>query len=186
MPKSLYQRGKNRIWWVRFTAANQTRVHESTGTRNKEQAGEYLARLQAAHWREVRLGVQPEYTWEEAASRWLDETSHKATHDKAKEILKWVDPHLAGKQLMEINGGLLQSIANTKARETSKSTANRYMAKVRAILNRAVNEWEWVAKAPKVSMFKVKKRRIRWITRAEAESCGPVYLLIRRLWRDSL
>ena len=43
------------------------------------------------------------------------------------------------------------------------------MEVVRAILRKAANEWEWIDKAPKFRMLPEPKRRIRWITRDEAD-----------------
>jgi integrase len=40
---------------------------------------------------------------------------------------------------------------------------------IRAILRKAVNEWEWMDKAPRIRMLPEPRRRIRWITREEAE-----------------
>ncbi len=53
--------------------------------------------------------------------------------------------------------------------QCSKSTKNRYLALIRAILNKAANEWMWLHKAPKLPLFKENKRRIRWITKEEAD-----------------
>ena len=43
------------------------------------------------------------------------------------------------------------------------------LALVRAILNKAVNEWEWLERAPKVRLLKEDNCRIRWLTHIEAE-----------------
>ncbi len=64
---------------------------------------------------------------------------------------------------------LVTVIANAKAKEASTSTANHYMALVRAILRKARDEWEWVERIPKVPMFKQATRRIRWLTHEEAD-----------------
>ncbi len=40
---------------------------------------------------------------------------------------------------------------------------------LRAILRRCVNEWEWLERAPKVRMLKEPTRRIRFLTREEAQ-----------------
>ncbi|HEY6281259.1 MAG TPA: site-specific integrase, partial [Burkholderiales bacterium] len=52
-------------------------------------------------------------------------------------------------------------------------------ALIRAILRKAVYDWEWLDKAPKVRMFKEAQRRIRWLTYGEAErllKCLPEYM----------
>src|SRR5690606_38419926 len=52
--------------------------------------------------------------------------------------------------------------------ESTASTANRYLALVRAILRAARDDWEWVDKVPRVKLYPEPRKRIRWITRDEA------------------
>ena len=46
---------------------------------------------------------------------------------------------------------------------------NRTLELVRAILRKCVNDWEWLDRAPKVRMLKEPTRRIRFLSRAEAQ-----------------
>lgn len=60
----------------------------------------------------------------------------------------------------------------TQAKKDSgvaNSTVNRMMEVVRAILNKAVAEWEWLDRAPAVRMLPEPPRRIRWLTHNAAE-----------------
>lgn len=41
------------------------------------------------------------------------------------------------------------------------STKNRYLALIRAILNKAMREWEWLDSAPKLTLYREPKKRIR-------------------------
>ncbi len=165
---SLYKRGKT--WWIRFTAPNGERVRTSAGTEDRIQAQEYHDRLRAKYWEVQKLGEKPERTWQEAAVRWLKETNHKASHGRDKEILRWLNPYLGDKRLCEINRELLAEVGNTKAAQTSSSTANRYLALVRAIFRKAQKEWEWINTVPRVRMFPQPKRRVRWITQEQAQT----------------
>jgi integrase len=119
-------------------------------------------------WRIERLGERPKRTWEEAVIQWLKEKGHKASLEKDKEIFRWVDRWLRGKLLTDINREMLFRIAEAKVRESNESTANRYMALIRAVLRRACDVWEWTDRAPKVPMYVIRNKRIRWITREEA------------------
>jgi len=110
------------------------------------------------------LGTKPKYTWDEAAYKFLLETQHKATHERDKSKLRWLQQFLRNKPLNEIDRVLLDHIAQTKASETSPSTANRFMALIRTILRKACHEWEWIDKTPKVRLFPEPKRRVRWLT----------------------
>ncbi|MEQ8426354.1 MAG: tyrosine-type recombinase/integrase [Gammaproteobacteria bacterium] len=176
---SLYKRGE--VWWVRFTAPNGQRIRKSTGTEDRESAQEYFDRLKAELWRVKQLGDRPEYRWNDAVVKWLKEKDHKASIEKDKEIFRWVDRFLGGLKLRQIDRALLDQIQEAKARESTRSTANRYMAMIRAVLRRAANEWEWIDKAPKVPMYPVSSKRIRWITPEEAKrliACLPQHLAV--------
>lgn len=164
---ALYRRGS--VWWVRFTAPGGRRVRRSAETENKVEAQEFHDRLKAEHWRLGKLAEQPKKSWDDAAELWLKETAHKADHHHDTAKLKWLERYLGRKPLTAIDRELLSRIADIKAREASTSTANRYLALIRAVLRKAAFEWGWLESVPKVRMFKEPKRRIRWITRDEAE-----------------
>jgi integrase len=120
-------------------------------------------------WQQERLGVKPSRIWNDAVVRWLRETAGKASHKDDVRKLRWLDRYLRGAQLDRITRDQLAELADIKAREASAATANRYMALVRAILRRAALEWEWIDRVPKVRMFKERPRRVRWITREQAD-----------------
>jgi integrase len=126
--------------------------------------GAYLMELKAESWRVQCLRAKPKYTWDEAACKFLLETQYKATHERDKEKLRWLQQFLRNKLLHEIDRELIDRIAQSKAKETSPSTANRHLALVRSILRKACHDWEWIDKIPKIRLFPEPKRRIRWLT----------------------
>ncbi|MEJ1471784.1 MAG: tyrosine-type recombinase/integrase [Candidatus Sedimenticola sp. (ex Thyasira tokunagai)] len=163
---SLLKRGK--IWWVSFTAPNGARIRRSAGTTEKQKAQEYHDRLKAELWRVHKLGENPKRTWQEAVVRWLQETDHKADHKHDIAKLRWLDQFLGNSYLHEVDRELIDQIAQTKKQQATPSTANRYLALIRAILRMARDEWEWIDKIPRVRLFKEPKKRVRWITQQEA------------------
>jgi integrase len=44
----------------------------------------------------------------------------------------------------------------------------RYLALVRAVLKRVAGPWQWIEKAPTVSLYAEAKRRVRWLNKEEA------------------
>lgn len=176
---SLHRRGKT--WWVRFTAPNGQRVRRSTGTEDRKEAEEFHDQLKAKYWRVTRLGEKQERTWNEAAIRWIRETTHKVTHNQDKAKLRWLDRFLRDKPLTAIDRDLIDEIGAAKADESSPSNANRTLALVRSILRRAVLEWEWLDKAPRIRLFPVNPQRVRWLNWETAEkliSCLPIHLAV--------
>ena len=158
----LYKRGKT--WWISFTTPTGKRVRCSAATIDKTQAQELHDKLKADSWRVAKLGDKPKRTWDEAAYQFLIETQHKATHERDKEKLRWLQQFLRNKLLDEVTRELITFIANTKAKETSPSTANRYLSLIRSILRKSCNEWEWIDNVPKIRLFQEPKHRIRWLT----------------------
>jgi integrase len=166
---SLYKRKDSPHWWVKLSLKGR-RVQESTGTSEREQAQELHDRLKASLWEQDRLGVKPRRLWNEAVVRYLAETSHKASQADDKGHLRWLDRVLNGVQLEAINRDLLDRImAERVAGKASNATVNRTLEVVRAILRKAVHEWNWLDRTPRVRMLPEPKRRVRWITRDEAD-----------------
>jgi len=167
---SLYRRGKDGVWWVRFTAPDRHRVRQSTGTQDRAKAQEYQDKLKVELWRVSKLGEKPRRTWQEAAVRYLREVSHKAGYEEDKRQIKWLDKYWREKYLDEITRDVVEKVKEAKLETgVANATCNRMLAVVRAVLRKAAYDWEWMDRAPKVRMLPEPKRRIRFITREEAE-----------------
>lgn len=102
--------------------------------------------------------------------RWLKEQSHKATIGTDRVHFRWLDRHLGGKSLDGITRNVLDRITEAKLAEgVSNATVNRVLEIVRAVLRKCVNQWEWLDRAPNIRMLKEPTRRIRFLTRDEAQ-----------------
>jgi integrase len=55
-----------------------------------------------------------------------------------------------------------------RAGDVTDATANRMLALLRSVLRIAVDDWEWLDKAPKVRLLKEPNRRVRFFTEDEA------------------
>jgi integrase len=116
------------------------------------------------------LGERTRRTWNEAVVRWLKESSHKVTIGMEKAHLRWLDRYLRGKSLVEINRALLDRITEARLAEgKGNGTVNRTLEVVRAILRKSRDEWEWIDRAPRVRMLKEPTRRVRFLSREEAQ-----------------
>ncbi|BBE50951.1 Tyrosine recombinase XerC [Ferriphaselus amnicola] len=159
---SLKKRGNT--WYIDFVAPSGERVRCSAGTTDKTQAQELHDKLKAESWRVDKLGEKPAYTWDDAAYKFLMETTHKATHKDDKSRLRWIQPYLTGKVLRDIDREMISRIGEIKAKQSSPATANRILALIRSIIRRAALEWEWIEKVPRIRLYKEAKRRVRWLT----------------------
>ena len=165
---SLSKRGG--VWWIDFVTQNGQRVRRSSGTANRALAQEFHDQLKAESWRIEKLGERPRRTWNEAVVRWLKESRHKATLDTDKSHLRWLDPYLSGKYLDDISRTLIDRITDERlAQGRRNGTVNRTLEILRAILRRCVNEWEWLDKVPRIRMLKEPTRRVRFLSREEAQ-----------------
>jgi len=166
---SLYKRKDSSIWWVRFTHKGK-RVQQSSGTPVREKAEEYEAKLKSSLWEQERLGARPVYKWNDAVVRYLRETQYKTSQPSDISRLRWLDQYLNGVELQAIKRDLLDRILIAKKAEgVENSTANRVMEIVRAVLTKACNEWEWLDRVPSIRMLPEPTKRVRWITRNEAD-----------------
>ncbi|SMB25196.1 Prophage DLP12 integrase (fragment) [Sterolibacterium denitrificans] len=71
--------------------------------------------------------------------------------------------------LDEITLDVIDGIRAAKLKEATKSTTNRYLALIRAVLIRARDEWEWGDKVPKIRLFKEAANRERSLTKEQAK-----------------
>lgn len=176
---SLYRRPDTPNFWCRFQLAGRE-VRLSTGTANRVQAKEFEAHARAAAWRQVKLGERPPYPWNAARKRWLSET-RKRSVEKDEIILTWLDENLKGESLQEITREVVEELRALKAEEQSESTADRYMALLRAILRKARDDWQVIDSIPKVPMYRPEPEGFRWLRPEEFERlCAqfPMHLLL--------
>src|SRR3990167_4352830 len=164
---ALYKR--NKIYWIDINH-NGSRIQRSTGTSDKIAARQFHDKVKADLWRQTKLSEAPKRTWMEAALRWINESSHKRSLADDKMHFRWLNPFLKDKTLDEIDRDLIDKVAAKKAETgVAVATVNRMLALIRSILNKAVNEWEWIDKAPKIKLRQEQNHRIRWLTREEAD-----------------
>ena len=162
----IYKRN-NGIWYVDITTAGGRRIRQSAGTKIREEAQKLHDKLAYELWQQQHLGQKPARLWEEAAVRWIKEqgSKKKSIRDdisRLRGLTKFKGiflHHLSRDFIMDTIGGL----------SCSDSTKNRYLALIRAILNKAVKEWQWLDDVPKITLYREAKRRIRWLNRPEAE-----------------
>ncbi|WP_254600257.1 site-specific integrase [Burkholderia contaminans] len=159
-------------------------VQGSTGTRDKAQAQEFHDRLKVDLWNQARLGTKPRHSWNDAVVRYVGERAGLASLETSKIHLRWLDRHLSGVALADIDRNRVDAIALAKRQEprtvrtrhgivetdraVSDGTVRRVIGVLKSVLNAAV-EWEWLERAPVTKRAKIVSKRIRWLTPAEAE-----------------
>lgn len=115
-----------------------------------------------------QLGEKPRLSWKEAVVRYLRETNNK---DRQNEInlFRYLDPFLGHMMLDEIRRMHIDAIIHKRLSEgVTNATVNRLLQKLRAVLNKAKKEWEVKCDPPFIKLLKEPKKRVRWLTQAEA------------------
>ena len=135
---SLYKRKDSPYWWIKLAPipGESGPLQQSTGTADRKDAQQVHDRLSVSRWEQARLGVKARQVWEHAVLRWLQETTHKATHADDKAKLRWLDPYLAGKYLDEIDRTVIDRIKFERDKLASAGTTNRRSTRA---IRRSVN-----------------------------------------------
>lgn len=164
---SLYKRGS--IWWIRFTKPDGGELRETTQTADRRQAQEYHDTRKAELWRVAKLGESVRHTWQEAVVRWLEEHPDRKSLRSVVTPLRQADHLLGGLYLDQIHRDLLtQFVQERRAAGCRNSTINTSLSAIRAVL-RAAHRWEWLNREPSIPLLPVVTRRIRWLTREDAD-----------------
>lgn len=169
--QGLYQRKDSPYWWINVVLPDGRRVCQSTRLRRLEDAEEYLVRLKAQAYEAYRSGVKQDRSWPEAVVRYIRENVDKRSLRDDQDHLRKLDPYLGGKRLSEISMDALWPFIHQR-REVDgvqNATINRALEIVRRILHLARDEWLWLSSFPRIRMLPEPKRRIRFLTREEAE-----------------
>ena len=175
---SLYKPPESENWWIDIRHAGQ-RIRRTSGTTSREAAQEYHDSVKAELWRQERVGDKPEYTWNAAVKRWIEEHDGKASLSDDKDKLRWLSKHLSSVNISTINADKIERLIKLRREEPagggnkravtylSLSTINRYMSALSAVLNSAVR-WEWIDAAPKIRKLPEPNKRIAYLTSEEA------------------
>jgi integrase len=102
--------------------------------------------------------------------RWCAERVHKASLPDDVSHLRWLHPHLYDRHLDEIDHDVIDNIRLARIEQgRANATVNRTLQVIRGILRTAAREWGWLTSVPHVRMMPDPARRIRWLTREEAD-----------------
>lgn len=168
---SLYKRKESDYWQIQFTDPNGRRVQVSAGTADRKAAQELHDKLKHETWQQRHLQAKPVRLWEEAVTQWFaEQAGRKKSLDRDKWEFRWLHPHLCGVVLSDITRTEIARLAQVRLDEgLSNSSVNRMLALIRAVLNKAKKDWEWIDKVPVVAMLPESHQRIRFLTQEEGQ-----------------
>ncbi|MEM7862996.1 site-specific integrase [Morganella morganii] len=191
---SIFKRGNS--WYCDFATPGGKRIKKSLGTSDRKQAQELHDKLKAEQWRIEQVGDFPDYTYEEACLRWLEEKADKKSIEDDKNFIAFWLEYFEGVRLKDITENAIYKIiskmtnkhaencwrrkadtAKRKGKEvplfTSKpvttATKARYLSFIKALLRAAEREWKWIEKSPVIKIPSIRDRRVRWLEPVEAK-----------------
>ncbi len=159
-------------------------THASTEEEAKLEALHALSKLVEAQ--QVKLGeTRPVFTWGEAVIRYIKEKTiaGKVTLRDDIDRFKWMERQVPGIRDLPLTA-ITRYWVDVNVREPirakgrTKKTINAYIQTVQHVLNLASRDWEtehgytWLEIAPvlkKEKLSKAEKKRIRYLTRLEAQ-----------------
>lgn len=162
----LVKRGKNGIWTIDKRIRGYGRLCESTGTSDLKEAEQYLNfRLEEIR-KEAVFGIKPDYSFRQAATKYLLENEHKRSIDRDAQSLRILNPFIGNLTLKQVHQDSLGPfIASRKKQGLKSNTINRDLAVVRRILNLASRLWRdssgmpWLETAPLIRLLDWKDAR---------------------------
>ncbi len=183
------------IWHCDFVTSDGQRIRQSLGTADKKEAQELHDKLKSNAWRENKLGEIPQKTFEEACVRWIKEKQHKRSLDDDKTKIAFFLLHFSKKSLSNITedevthvisemknrrhqqrwGSIKRASLKTgyqvpdfNDKAVSPATRSQYLSFMRGLMRIAANEWGWLAKPLNLKVRKPNDKRVRWLSREEA------------------
>jgi integrase len=167
-------RKRGNFWWIDIRSPNGgERIRRSAETTNRQAAQELHDGLKVDLWRIAKLGETPQYTFEEAAVRFLKVHALQKDYSSKCQRIAHFRQHFAGWKISSIKAAdVMKALPEfTMGRKQTSllkpASRNRYLSTIRKLLNDC-ERWEWIERAPKLSAEKEPRKRIRWITKAEA------------------
>ena len=163
----LYER--NGIWHI-DKVVRGTRLQESTGTCEREEAEQYLIHRLEKLRQEKIYGVRQVRTWREAATRFLVEYQDQPSIALSASHIEQLDPYLGDLPITHVDDGTLaqfikdrQAPGLTKTGKIKPGVANRTiniaLQRVVRILNLCARKWRdaekrpWLESVPMISML---------------------------------
>jgi len=171
---TVYKRKGSSIYQYEFEYQGE-RYRGTTHCRTKREAGEYERKVRSEISNQVLFGKIPEMTLGEAIDKYWDtyivptkKPAAAESYLSAYSLLRnelGADTQISSltyKGLNAYKDGLLSG--EIRGRKLKPGTIKRQFNNLRAILNKAHNDWGTLAIAPKVPRLEVDDMRNRWLT----------------------
>jgi integrase len=118
----LYKREGSPFLWFKFVV-NGKSVRGSTETADRTAAREAEARARLEYRQSAKKGITRGHTWDEAALEYLEQMPESDVKRNARYTLRWLQQHLGGRRLEDVDEDLLFNVRAAKIRDINKAKA---------------------------------------------------------------
>jgi len=140
-PSGLHKRGQT---WTIDKVIRGSRLRESCGTDNYDEALDYFNSRVKRFKAELAGEVRPRILFSEAAAKYLKENQHKRSIGDAIYHLKMVMPYIGHLPLERVHRGPLEPFIEKRHKEGVKGkTINLSLEMVSRVLNRCAKYWRF-------------------------------------------
>lgn len=171
---AVYKRKGTSIYQIEVKH-NGHRVRKSSGTKCKRKAKELERRWLEELHDQVVMGRPAEMSLGEAAERYYNTIILPKSNPRVASREKYMLEKMTSALGKEVPLQLLKSPVITKFRDDlitegkAPATVNRYLASLKAILNRAHKDWGTLTTVPPFRLLRLDNARYRWITEEEEQ-----------------
>ena len=130
-----------RGFWVIDKIMFGRRICERTGSRDLEEAEQYLAKRRDELRQAEIYGVRPSRDFNLAAAKFLMESQHLASIDRYADALEAVRPYIGNTVIHRVHMGCLHQFIEKRKASCQTRTINYSLQAVRRVLNLAAGEW---------------------------------------------
>jgi len=176
---AVFKREGSPFWFIEFTFKGH-KVRQSSGMTKKRDAEERERLLRQELKEQLLLGKVADMSLGDAVDRYYEGVivpkGNKGVAKRELYALNQLREGLgAATPLAKLSARVLadykdQLLADKKA----PATVNRYLATIKAILNKAKDEWGTLAVVPTIKLLPLDNARYRWLTEDEEKKLLPV------------
>jgi integrase len=185
---SIFKHPESGVWFVDLTLTSGARIRRSTKTKDRKAAQEYHDRLKVETWRVEQLGVQTEYTFDEAALMYLKTCSGLRDYKSKVDQMRYWVAQFKGQTLRSLTTDAIMNAVPTYKRVQSgpalkmaPATKNRYLATLSKLLSTCAKRG-WISSVPHIEKFDEAEIRESFLTQEQAQ--GLIQALPEGWMRD--
>jgi len=161
----LHKRKGSDNWHIRISH-NGREIRKTTGTVDKKKAQRVHDELKAKLWNLKYTDESPEYKWEDAVVRYLENKEKQVTDHELKYNIEFAAPFFRGCNIRDIDSDLVHKVIQERRKRVKGATANKAATHLRRIFT-AAKRWGWIDGVPNFPRYEEEPRELA-LTKKEA------------------